>query len=523
MPAGKGGGTATGTGGASFATGGSRATGGTTIGSGGVQQMGSGGAGGTGGASGVGGQQGTGGSAPAVPDPYFPESGSVDQCPDASLRIRFDGPPRLGSQGKVRIFDAAAPGTPVHTLDLAALEVSDTIGGTRLQLPRPAHVHQNEVVFVLPAAGLAYGKTYFVAVDAGVVSGPDGEAVIIDDPQKWRFSTASAPPVDTSQLRVALDGIGQFCGLQRAIETAAPGATISIGPGAYFGVTSFQGKDGLRLRGDARETTLLLGVNNNNLNPSTRGRALFFAEDVSGLILENLTIHNQTPQGGSQAEALALLSCDQCTVRNSTVRSLQDTLLWSGRLYAVDSLIEGNVDYIWGTGTAFFHRVEVRTVGRKGYNVQARNSGANYGYVFVDSKLSAEPGITGDVLARIDVSAYPNSHVAYIDCELGPHIAPEGWLITGGSDTSGLRFWEYGSHDTDGNPIDTSQRAAGSRQLDASQAAQMRNPMRNHRPFLTSIALASLLISPLKYSSAIEASRLVMPIWREVSMTLGIS
>src|SRR5690606_31444894 len=95
--------------------------------------------------------------------------------------------------------------------------------------------------------------------------------------------------------------------------------------------------------------------------------------------------------------------CDQCKISHTVVSSLQDTLLWSGRIYASDSLIIGNVDYIWGTGAAFFERCEVRTVGRKGYILQSRNTGQTSGYVFVDSKLTADPGITGDILARIEV------------------------------------------------------------------------------------------------------------------------
>ncbi|MGD9128812.1 MAG: pectinesterase family protein, partial [Planctomycetia bacterium] len=197
-------------------------------------------------------------------------------------------------------------------------------------------------------------------------------------------------------------------------------------------------------------------------------------EHSTGLTVENLTIHNLTPQGGSQAEALTLLSCDRCVVRNATIKSLQDTLLWSGRVYADDCLIEGNVDYIWGTGTVYFNNCEIRTVGRKGYNVQARNGADGYGYVFVDCRLTAEAGITGDVLARIDASSYPASHVAYIDCEMGSHISSSGWLVTGGG-SGQLRFWEYGSHDADGNPIDTSLRAAESRQLSAAEAAAMRD------------------------------------------------
>ncbi len=437
---------------------------------------GTGGAGGStdGGGSAAGGNAGSGGTSPQ-PSPYFPAPDSTAQCPDPSIRLRFDGSPTLGSSGSVRVYDVANPGSPVARVDLSSGEVNDTIGGAQFKLPRPAYVDGTEAIFVLPASGLEYGHTYYVTVDSGVVTGPAG-TISISDPNEWRFTVAASAPNDKTSLRVALDGTGQFCSVQGAISAAAStGATVTIEPGAYYGVIYFKGKNGLSLIGADRETTRILGVNNNNLNPSTRGRALFGTENISGLTIENVTIENQTPQGGSQAEALALLSCDKCIVRNSTIRSLQDTLLWSGRVYAEDSKIEGNVDYIWGTGTAYFNRVEVKTVGRKGYNIQARNSNSNYGYVFVDSKLTSDPGITGDVLARIDVSAYPYSHVAYIDCEMGPHISSAGWTITGGSNVSGLRFWEYRSHAPNGSLIDTSGRAPGSKQLTASEADQMRD------------------------------------------------
>src|SRR5690606_23602829 len=204
----------------------------------------------------------------------------------------------------------------------------------------------------------------------------------------------------------------------------------------------------------------------------------FGSESVTGLTIENLTIHNLTPQDGSQAEALALLSCDQCVVRDANILSLQDTLLWSGKIYAEDCYVAGNVDYIWGTGTVYFNRCQLHTVGRKGYNVQARNSGNVHGYVFVDSKLTSDPGITGDVLARIDVSAYPDSEVAYIDCEIGPHIAPAGWLISGGNAPSSLRFLEYQSRTPGGSLVDVSKRLAGSRQLTSQEALTYRDPAR---------------------------------------------
>ncbi len=183
-------------------------------------------------------------------------------------------------------------------------------------------------------------------------------------------------------------------------------------------------------------------------------------DSTNGLTITNLTIHNLTPQGGSQAEALRLESCDKCVVTSATIISLQDTLLWSGRLYAKNCLIEGNVDYVWGTGAAYFDGCEIRTIGRTGVIVQSRNPASSYGYVFVDSKITSDSGLTGIALARIDASVYPASHVAYINCQLSSGIAAAGWTITGSTDTSMLRFWEYQSVDAE-RPADQHQPARG--------------------------------------------------------------
>jgi pectin methylesterase-like acyl-CoA thioesterase len=252
-------------------------------------------------------------------------------------------------------------------------------------------------------------------------------------------------------------------------------STITLGTGNYHEIVYANAKSNVTLQGQSRTGSVISGTNNNNLNASTKGRALFGVDNANTLTIRNLTITNLTPQGGSQAEALRLQGCDKCVVRDATVISLQDTLLWAGRIYANNVLIEGNVDFIWGTGAAYFVNSEIRTLGRKGYIVQARNT-TGYGYVFVDSKLTADSGITGNILARIDAGAYPSSHVAYINCQMTNAIAPEGWLLTAGSATSSLRFWEYQSVDASGNPINVGSRLAGSRQLSASEAAMMRDP-----------------------------------------------
>jgi pectin methylesterase-like acyl-CoA thioesterase len=332
---------------------------------------------------------------------------------------------------------------------------------------------------VLKSHALGYGKRYSVTVSSGAIVGPGNAPFSLSTTSDWTFETAPAAPASAANLAVAANGGGAFCSPQGALDfvpnnSAAP-SRIEIERGTYHGVVYFSGKRGITLHGADRKGVVLSGTNNNNLNPSTKGRALFGADGASDLVIENLTIHNLTPQGGSQAEALRLQSCDRCIVRSADILSLQDTLLWSGRVYAKDCYIAGNVDFVWGTGAAYFDACEIKTVGRSGYIVQARNAPGAFGYVFVDSRITSDPGITGSTLGRIDVNAYAGSHVAYIDCVLGEHISRAGWTITGGTPSSALRFWEYGSKTSSGSPVDTSGRIGGSARITAQQAANMRS------------------------------------------------
>ena len=386
--------------------------------------------------AGAGGSGGTG--APQPPrGPLFPAHGATSVCRDATLRMRFDGKPSVATSGRISVFEVGGSAAPVAVVDLAAATVDETVGANTLRVTRPVYVGCDEVIVRLPKGALAYGKRYYVTVAAGAIRGPDGAALAVEGSDDWQFETRAAAPDDLSALRVAVDGTGDFCSVQGAFDAlpaqSAARATITVAAGTYFELVHVARKGNFTLHGEDRKGTIILGVNNDRQNAGTAKRALVNIENASDITIEDLTIHNLTPQDGSQAEALRLANCDRCLVQRADILSLQDTLLWNGRVYARDCYIAGNVDFIWGSGAVLFERCEIKTVGRKGYVVQARNGPTAYGYVFVDSKISADPGITGIVLARIDASVYPGSQVAYVDCEMGSHIAPEGWTITGGA------------------------------------------------------------------------------------------
>ncbi|HYQ18506.1 MAG TPA: pectinesterase family protein [Polyangiaceae bacterium] len=444
---------------------------------------GTGGASSAGGAAGAGGTAGAGGSAPSGPLPpsvtsLFPAPGASGVCVDAPLTINFASKPSIGAKGTIRIYAKASPSTVVDSIDVAATSFSDTIGGQARNLVRPVFIDDNSAVVYFHQHKLSPSTTYFVNISSGTfVDGQQAPLGTVTDQTLWTFTTGPAPAASAS-MTVDRLGSGQFCTVQGAFDAIAANdaaaRTITVASGKYHELLYLGAKKNIKLRGADRAGTVLAYPNNDKLNAGTSARPLFYANGSTGLSIENLTIYNTTPQDGSQAEALRI-NADQVTVREVNLKSLQDTLQSTGKVYVVDSYIEGNVDFIWGNGPTYFDHCEIKTVGRAGAIVQARN-GSGYGFVFVDSKLTADAGVTGQILARIDATAYPSSNVAYLNCQM-TGIAAKGWTITpqGTSATGQLRFWEYQSTDASGTALSVSGRDAASKQLSATDAATLRD------------------------------------------------
>lgn len=432
---------------------------------------------GTAGSGGSGGSRYDGPFPPSVTE-LFPVPGSTGVCPDAPLTLTFSAPPRVGGSGTIRVYAKSNPNTPVDSIDVTATSYTDTIGGQERNLVRPIFIEGNQAVVYFRQHELAPNTAYFVHVSSGAFVNAQQAPIGTVTDQSWTFTTGPAPAV-SSTLRVGRTGGGDFCTVQGAFDAvpsdAAP-RTIELAAGTYHEMLYLPAtKKNLTVRGADRNGTRIQYPNNDRLNAGTSKRPMFFANGSTGLTLENLTLHNTTPQGGSQAEALRV-AADQVTLRKVTLKSLQDTLMSSGKVYVVDSYIEGNVDFIWGNGPTYIERSEIKTVGRAGYVVQARNDASGYGFVFVDSKLTADPQVSGQVLARIDATVYPASNVAFIDCQM-TGIAAKGWTITpeGTTATGQLRFWEYGSTDGSGAPLSVSGRDRASKQLSAAEAAKVRD------------------------------------------------
>jgi pectin methylesterase-like acyl-CoA thioesterase len=408
----------------------------------------------------------------------FPRPGAAGVCQDVPLRLTFGGDVTLGGAGRIRLFRSDRADVALDEIDMSATAFTDTIAARPVNRIRPVFLEGRDVSVYFRHDILEYDASYFVTIDAGVFELNGNPLAGIAD-QSWRFSTG-ARPSPASRIVVQREGEGDFCTLQGALDAVPANnttpVTIELRNGTYHEMAYVTRKNNITVRGEDRDATRITYPNNDNLNPGTAARAMFTAISTDDLVIENLTLRNSTPQGGSQAEALRIRG-NRAILRNANFLSLQDTLLLEGVVYVADAYVEGNVDFVWGQGTAYFERSEIKLVGRSGVIVQARNGANAAGYVFVDSRLTSDPGITGSALARIDATVYPNSQVVFIDCQLGPHISPAGWTITpaGTTATRALRFWEFRSRDLSGAALDVSRRDPASRQINAAEAAGMRD------------------------------------------------
>ena len=417
----------------------------------------------------------------------FPPNGATNVCPDSHLQITFDAIPTVVTNGQIMIYTAAA--VPVDTNDLSlGLTQTRKIGPPTAAnyVVYPVIVNGNTATIYPHTGTLAYNQTYYVTITPGIFSNSiSGAFAGISDANTWQFTTKSAPPsAGTNYLVVAADESGDFATVQGALDflpsNNSQHTLLLVRKGIYQEVIYVNKKSNLTFRGEDRKQTLITYPNNNNLNPGGSSVRTMINVNADDIAMENLTLTNSTPHGGSQAEALRV-SGQRFILNNADLDSYQDTFLINSMghyAYIYNCHVQGDTDFIWNDGTVVFQSCEIKAM-NPGYNCQMRTSaGSYYGADFLDCSLTKAYNFTGHYLNRIDPNVYPFSAAAYINCKMDTHIAAAGWLLnnlTATSPTNQLRFWEYQSTDLNGNPLDVSHRIQPSIQLSAAQATAMRN------------------------------------------------
>ena len=440
-----------------------------------------------------------------------PPSGTTNVCIDTAIRLNFDQAPLAGTTGTIRIF--RSDGTLVDTIDMAndtvpgilvpGTQSSKNIGGASSAFNYyPVIVDGNSATVYLHQS-LDYNQTYYVMIEPGAITDTSGAPFAgISEANQWSFTTrAAAPQAGKNPLIVSATGTGDFCTVQGAIDFVPANntqrRTIYVRNGVYNEIVYVRSnKRFITVRGETRNGTRIEYANNENLNTGTLPRTLF-GVDAADFQLWNITLRNTTTKLNSagntrQAEAFRGNN-DRLVLNRVSLYSFQDTLLLQSQGpqggYVNESYIEGDVDFTWGAGTAFFKNCELRDVAPasrpQSYYSQIRNPQTKNGNVYVGCRLTRNPDTPDNsaYLSRIDPDDFPFSQVVWIDSLMDHHIRPEGWLIQNPSlepipaNYPNIRFWEYNSRDINtGLPIDVSQRHPLSRQLTAEEAAFWRNP-----------------------------------------------
>jgi pectinesterase len=301
---------------------------------------------------------------------------------------------------------------------------------------------------------------------------------------------SAAGPAGAEVLWVDPSGhrAGSFTTVQSAIDaapvgTAADRTIIRITPGTYTeNILVPAGKDYLALVGmgaDPAQTVLTFNLNATTPKPGggtygTSGSASTRV-DADDFVAMNLTFANSTPDNIAQAVAFSHQG-DRAAFERVRFVGFQDTLLLDGqefqphRSYLKDSYVTGDTDFIFGRGTAVFDHSTINSSDRQ-YITAARTEAANpYGFVFLDSVLTAEPNPVGSTVTAVpDDSTYlgrpwqwdsedplVRSNVVFINTRMGPHIRAFGWHPWSSDNRfpdQTTFYAEYNSMDLDGVPI----------------------------------------------------------------------
>jgi pectinesterase len=268
---------------------------------------------------------------------------------------------------------------------------------------------------------------------------------------------------------VASDGSGDFTSVQKAVDTckAFPDkpVVIFIKNGVYKEKVVIPAcNTRLTLIGENREKTIIsFGDYFDKIN---RGRNSTFYTytlkiEADDFRAENLTIENTA---GPVGQAVALhVEGNRCSFKNCRILGHQDTLYVAGensRHYFADCYIEGTTDFIFGEATALFEHCTLCNKTDSYLTAASTPKGKPFGFVFMECRITAAAGVTQAYLGR---PWRDYASVAFIKCDIGNHISPQGWANWDKTSRDKTAvFIEYGNY---GPGACTTGRVAWSRRL----------------------------------------------------------
>ena len=282
---------------------------------------------------------------------------------------------------------------------------------------------------------------------------------------------AERPP-----MVVSPDGTGHFKTVQAAIDSVpdnnAEWQLILLRSGTYRErLVVNPRKTFVILRGEDKEVrrTLLTfnrfaGMNDpespgNKLGPNGSETVLIQADNF---IAENITFENSS---GASAPAVAVRAMgDKQIFRNCRFHGWQDTLWVDGeRAYFSECYVEGRIDFVFGRGTAVFEKCHLHATDGGCVTASGAEPERRFGLVFLKCRVTC-----AEDRSYLGSPWKTGAATAFIECELGENLRPEGWKVWYQTDHhKTARFVEYRNT---GPGADTSKRPAWTRQLTDEEA-----------------------------------------------------
>ena len=275
---------------------------------------------------------------------------------------------------------------------------------------------------------------------------------------------------------VAQDGSGDYKTVQEAIN-AVPDfrkekeTRIFIRNGVYKEkLVLAECKLNVTLIGESAEGTVLTYddfASKPNIfgeNKGTSGSSSFYIYGP-GFHAYDITFANSSGPVG-QAVA-AFVAGNRAVFVRCRFLGYQDTLYTYGKMsrqYYKDCYIEGTVDFIFGSSTAFFENCEIHSLGRGYLTAASTPEGRDHGYVLHRCRLTAEAGVERVMLGR---PWRPYAKTVFVECAMGDHIDPAGWFNWGVEKEKTAFYAESASRTLDGKDVDVSKRVKWSHQVGA--------------------------------------------------------